>query len=537
MAAKQKSAPFLAVGIIAAACGLLPPEQDVPAADLPTAAAIASDGSVSDDRITRDHFGCDVMFFGRHLERIYAGRSVSDILAMHRDQLVDLGIGIVGINLSWSEVEPSPPRGGVHSYDWSELDDIVRILHGARIGLKLQLFPSSAWASRVPAKHLNRAGPLKDGREEDWRAFVQALVERYDGDGEEDAFPVDFKVLKMMNVSGEVESKSNWTRLGGTPAEYDRFLSRTTAWIREIDPTLLVARAAANFGNAFDRIASSDELERRLRSAGKNPVLGFFLESMQEEDDYDLLGFQLNYHWSAIAPQIGWARNVLEERGYARPVFANHTRSVLTDHELETALLDPSGAGFGSARSAYFADQAIHTVKKLTLGLASGLRVMFIATLVDGCYPGSAEIKRLEKSYQLSWLFTGLLEGRKPGDDDCGPFSPKPAFYSYRLLVRKLVGAECSAERVSLGADIHCFRFRKEGRSIFILWYEQIGELSTRPGEGSTEIDLPVDAAEVVITRIVTRIGETEPAATRAGAKDGRVGILLTGEPVIVEEI
>jgi hypothetical protein len=259
---------------------------------------------------------------------------------------------------------------------------------------------------------------------------------------------------------------------------------------------------------------------------------------MEEKDEYDLLGFQLNYHWSGIEPQIEWVRSFLREKGYSKPIFANHTRSTLTDPSLEAALLDPTSPGYSKAREKYYADQAIHTVKKLTLCLASGLRCVFVAIMVDGCHPGSPMIKRLKSNAQeRSWVFTGLFEGKGLADEESPPMPPKPAFYSYRLLIRKVIGADRSVETMKLGENIHCFKFTISGKSTFILWFENVRNEFSLPETSTTAVDLPVNAKRARITRIVTRIGESDPEETETEVADGHLEIRLSGIPLIVEEL
>lgn len=490
------------------------------------------------DIIRKDFFGAEVMYFDRNLERMYLGKDLYNLLSQQIRLLKDLGIGLVGMSWSWVMIEPNPPRGEIHVYNWTKLDSIMKLLHDAGIRAKLQVFPSANWASKVPSKNLNRAGPIKENYLKDWKKFIQSLAERYDGDGKDDAFHMSFPVLKILNISGEVEAGNNWSKLGGTPEDYDKFLTQTTKWVKEASPSVLIARAATNFGWGFDRINSEQELKNKINlGKKKSPVLRFFLSSMREEDMYDLLGVQLNYHWSGIYPQIKWIKDQLKEFGYSKPIFGNHTRSTLVNRELELILSNPSDPKYKTTKALYLANQASHTIKKLTLGLACGLKFMLIATITDGGFSGSPGIRRLRHHRGISWAFTGLFDGEVIGRKKDISEAPKPVYYSYKLFINKLIGSSSIVKTLDLGQNIYAYRFEKNSKPIIILWCEDVKAGFKYPKIQSRLIELPVSSDRILITHIITEIGQKEPKTEITKAQGSKIRILLTDVPIFVEEL
>lgn len=497
---------------------------------------------IKDGIINRYFFGADVMHFDVYLKRVYPGKDLHSLLLRHIHLLKDLGIGIVGINLNWREIESDPPRGDAHLYNWEKLDAIMKLLHDSELRVKLQIFPGAPWAAIVPAKPLNRAGPLKERCLKDWRAFVQKLVARYDGDGKDDAFPMNFPLLQVLQVAGEVEALNNWRKYGGSPENYDKLLTTTTQSVRCVSRYPLVARGAVNFGPAFDRIKNKHEFSQKLKlaKAQNNPrmaVLRFFLDSLKEEDIYNLLGIQFNYHWSGIVPQVEWIREKLQEVGYSKPICGNHTRTTLIDPKLETILLSQKNPNYKSAKAIYFRNQAIHTIKKLTVGLDAGLRYMLVATIFDGAFTGTPGIQKYKDTRGVSWFFTGLFDGEvSAGFKDISQ-GPKPVYFSYKLFISKVLGCSREVEIIHLGANVNAFRFNKEGKSIYILWHE---DKKTKFGNSvnlSRKVSLPISSDKALITHIITEINQKSPKIETIKAKDGKIELLVSDVPIFIEEL
>src|SRR6185436_11948862 len=83
---------------------------------------------------------------------------------------------------SWGAVERQPPSGGHHVYDWSCTDSLVGEYQAAGFAqLVSYLSPKSAWGSVSGVDIMPKPAYLAD-----YRAWVRALAERYDGDGTDD---------------------------------------------------------------------------------------------------------------------------------------------------------------------------------------------------------------------------------------------------------------------------------------------------------------------------------------------------------------
>lgn len=141
-------------------------------------------------------------------------------------------------DVSWKALEPNPPQDGEHDYRWSKLDRAVKVWqeYGFHITISLRL--SDGWF----------AGPIKyrpEGWEfessdrlpapeymDDYRAWVAALVKRYDGDGQSDMRGLREPILHYQ-VGNEYANPAFWT---GTPDDYRILLEETGQAARNASP-------------------------------------------------------------------------------------------------------------------------------------------------------------------------------------------------------------------------------------------------------------------------------------------------------------
>jgi len=362
----------------------------------------------------------------------------------------------------------------------------------------------------------------------DWCTFVKELIKRYDGDGNSDAFQMSFSVLRVLNVSSEVEAANNWTKHGGTVSEYDRLLTFTTKCVKEVNPSIQVARGAANFANHFANMSVERALSINEATVRKNPTGKFFLDSIEKEDRYDLMGLQLNYDWSGVVPEVAWVRNQLRKYGYSKSIFGNHVRSTKIDNKAESILRRTSDKLWQLTKKQYYTEQASETIKKLVVGLTSGLEFMSIATVFDAGYRSQA-LQRMS-TQAVSWAFTGLLEadavkkGKSLGD------AAKPVYYSYKLLIDKLVGASRKVETMNLGENIYAYKFKKNKKPIIVAWYNgSAGRVKSA--------SISTSSNRVSVTNIITDIKQLIPKTEILEAKDGKVVLNLTNTPIFIEEL
>ncbi|MBI3360624.1 MAG: beta-galactosidase [Chloroflexi bacterium] len=110
--------------------------------------------------------------------------------------------------VSWESIEPRPPAGGAHKYDWTGLDRSVRLWqkYDFRI-VVMSLRLGNGWfagpirytpgiESPLGELYFNNSDRLPaDEHMDSYRAWIAGLVERYDNDGREDMPGLRYPIL------------------------------------------------------------------------------------------------------------------------------------------------------------------------------------------------------------------------------------------------------------------------------------------------------------------------------------------------------
>ena len=151
------------------------------------------------------------------------------------------------INFSWAFVER---QSGV--YDWTVWDYLVQAAQANNINLLASIGNSvPAWANGTDNWRQPPSDLYHDPWEETaWYRFVNKLVERYDGDGQDD-MPGLTRPIKYWEVWNEPDLRQSWNgptypahQFNGNAQDYVRLLSTAYSAIKRADPSALVVGPA-----------------------------------------------------------------------------------------------------------------------------------------------------------------------------------------------------------------------------------------------------------------------------------------------------
>jgi polysaccharide biosynthesis protein PslG len=164
-------------------------------------------------------------------------------------QIARVGVGFVRSSFDWSLIEPSPPAGGRHTYDFSSLDQWVGVLaqHRLRWLPTVKGGPIPSWAASPSAPKECGTNAPPDGTAS-YAALMGALADRYGRDG---SFWAEHPDLPYQPIADyEVWNEPNFARLWcprPDPAAYARLYLAARAAIHDADPdaTVLVGGLAA----------------------------------------------------------------------------------------------------------------------------------------------------------------------------------------------------------------------------------------------------------------------------------------------------
>jgi len=381
-------------------------------------------------------------------------------------------------------------------------------------------------------------GPIDEGRclpgswlpvdEAKYVAFVKATVERYDGDGVDD-MPGVANPIKYWQVGNE---PNNQQRSGF--AQLQRI---TYQAIKEVCPdcTVLIGGVA---GFPDDYIRHFD--------AVYSPILAEL--GGQYVDVFD-------FHWYGTA--TGDYR--LRDTATGEDVYA-HIRATLTANGFPPDLpiwITEMGSYSGDPSDFQFPlflefppqserQQAADYFKRFVYALSRGVQKVFPAF-------GLMEGFKHDDGY---FDHTGLIydgedfgHGTDPSTGgDPGLGVKKLGYYTYKKMTEKLEGADWSTlKALHDGTDsdhLYLFRVLKEGRPLYIAWWDYFDEPDYTPGDTKPITLTGLSGTTVTVTTVVPSADTGREVTDYATAfevstypvVDGAVTIPLGEDPVVIEE-
>lgn len=480
----------------------------------------------------------------------------------------------------WEDVEPESPINGVHTYDWSKVDEVIKAMQSAGfLNMTIELGPRSKWGSKpIPrgrgpyffiSAEANTAP--KDEHLNDYGLYVENFVERYDNDGVND-MPGLLAPITRYEVLSEAQwppEKSPYWR--GTVDEYIKVLriSYEAAKKASMDAKIILSGFA--FWDLFDKRPLTDEEiaqkiqasvdyypeedDRKSASADLKHVLAFNERILQEKDYFDEVEFHLLSNYTAIEGTIDWIRRKMRENGYEKPIWVgdagaalqipSHNRlgrfaifntvnlfyPALYDDgdkffEVLTAKEDKYGYSYEKVRDWVYKSQANYLAKSLIIEMEQGLQGTNIFTWLDGnptfWMPGPF------KNWQIQGLREGNMARLEVG-------KPKPTFYTYKMIIQKLENFS-RVEKIDVGnKQIRAYKFIVQEKPIYVLWYDD--GVNQKPGEADAKIefDFKIAGNNALIYPVITDIGQTRPAEEIKEIENGILHLTLGETPVFVE--
>jgi hypothetical protein len=217
-------------------------------------------------------FGMNTYFTGLERNRRDGATGVNALIAEGRT----LGVAWGREEMSWGNLE----RNGKGQWSWNPFDERIRTAAEAGYGLIGMLLTTPAWA-RVPdcEARINRyaaAGVTTQdywcppANPQDFADYVRTVVERYDGDGVNDA-PGSPRIA-VWQIGNEPNAWETWP---GSPAEFADMALAGYAAAKAADPTAIVAMGGLYvFDGAWDDgIGHQDGLRFLDQALAARPAL------------------------------------------------------------------------------------------------------------------------------------------------------------------------------------------------------------------------------------------------------------------------
>jgi hypothetical protein len=436
--------------------------------------------------------------------------------------------------IHWQFAEPVKPKNK-HKYRWMLLDRIVREYQRHGFCIQMEFTTKSKWASK-PLKNklldIRGAGtastaPMPE-HEQDFADWVQALVERYDGDGVKDMPGLKFPTL-YYEFASEAQHEAIWQ---GTTEEYCKTLKIAYEAIKRANPNAKMILCGLAFGDLFDDMPSDDEATRRFKSvasAGRRDQ-EFIDAVLKQTDYYDIVEFHYNRDYLGIYKTVEYIRRFTD-----KPIWAGDATSApflqalknvsfnpFCPPEKGKALYEKIVAKDPETVAWFRREQARLTTKKFVVAAEMDLKKVMI------------ELTAIWKATKGVGMFHQNFHVQNMLDEN---LQPLPVFLTLQILVEKIDGYT-SVKRLNVGdKEIFAYQFTVKEKPVYVFWYEDRHHQLPGEKEGNRKIEFDIGSDQALVTQIATDMDLKPPhGETRQTAK-GKLPLNITETPIFVEPI
>jgi len=433
--------------------------------------------------------------------------------------LFDLDVNwmVTGIRLaSWEEIET---QKGV--YDFSSVDKRLGYLFKNGINTIIELRAINPIYGTQSGRRGVRGVSFPEQHLFEWGRFVEKFVERYDGDGINDApgSPIVKNYQLIHELIIPMRMKGFWRE---NPDKYAKFFKVTYDAIkRSCDDCTLF------FTGGFEEdfmFKGNNTLNGRVLNED-----GFFVNVLREfhEQGIRLRNIGFDYHY--------WSNWLFDSKAGPETyrhhlIFINHIKKLYQNfgYTADSVSIISKESGVNGYLDKE-REQAIYLIKAYVATIAAGQRHLFWTSVVE--YPQEAP------------LFLGMGLIHNPVHH--GYSHKKLAYYTYKLMVDKLKDSDWrNVETIVDGKDnIYIYKFpkRKGEGPIFIIWWDYFKEDGLKEKEVLLNFD--ITSSKVTITSTIPDAKNGQEIQDRASFKreikdvrQGSISIILGHEPIFLEE-
>jgi hypothetical protein len=399
-------------------------------------------------------------------------------------------------------------------FDWMYYDQIYLETSKNNIKMFVSILPANHWDRLI-----NQQKPEQLPKDmEAYKNFLRKTVERYDGDGIDDA--PGSPVVDVWQISNELDLFWN-----GNPTDYARLLKESYKAIKQANPQAQVAIAGVGTPRGFDGITKFYvPLMEELAKIRDNPGDRYF-------DVFD-------FHWYPFDGQYNYLRDNFLGKEYATHLkdYIKNINSTLTKYNYNNIpiFITETGQYSGTPSSQPPAivspefnserKQALDLYKIYVYSLANGVKKIFWVTLTEWHDFGS----------QPNGVFDNVGLINNPQND--GQSHKKLAYYTYKKMVEVLDGSDWSNIQTIQEKDgIYIYKFTKQGKPIWVAWNDN-------PQEKQITIS-GINSDQVVISESVPKYESGKEVVDydsafrteKKAVQDGQITIPLGENPLFIK--
>ncbi len=390
----------------------------------------------------------------------------------------------VRVAINWLAIEPTNVLP--EAYNWSSADNALAISRQDMGALNVigTIASGPGWAASIPGGPIDQPNGLTE-----FVQFVGAVVERYDGDGIEDA--PGSPIINYWEFYNEPDAGDDaWGHYG---QEYAAMLASVYPVVKAANSEALVVLG----GIAYDWFEDQN-----------GPFVREFIDDVLTAGGGNYFDI-MNFHAYPV-----FSTNWTSGKGPGLLQKAQAIRSKLTQYNFGTKPVIITEAGWHSNNTypihpASEQIQARYVVELFTQSMAADIDVMIWWMLYD---PGGG-----------AWN-NGLVTNETPPVE-------KLAFYAYRTLVSELSTAhfkQILSQTETGTADMEVYQFNDYtyNRDVYVAWMDPVDTAVTQP--------LKLSGTQATIRQFIN--GTTQIITdSNDGVVDGKVTVQITADPIYME--
>lgn len=372
------------------------------------------------------------------------------------------------LGVHWQRPHPGPFIWGdiekkKGEYDWSETDDYVIKSQSYEVAIMATIWPYADWDqktchSKLPNSPRQDFSVLGDYRgkpcdEISYQRFIRSLVERYDGDGENDMSDLKYPI-KYWEVINEPEMEGDLLFFKGDDQakDYLQVLKITSLAIKEAD-------SGAKVLNGGIAALSKNELpfwQTVLGGEGKDHINIITIHSIGGSDDLNLNPLE-NFMETYNLNQPIWLTEIQFGGPQAEPPIDGGSQKPPISFNILPKVLAQQEPLLPKSQQNLTQDEwSQYLVKIFIQALGRGVKRLFYVGL-DNLAPG-AESSHLVSCQQSK------IKREQEEFDPANCVKQKP-FETYQTMIQKIDYFD-KVEKLNEGQ----YKFEKEGKIIYTLW-------------------------------------------------------------------
>ena len=447
--------------------------------------------------------------------------------------------------VQWGEMQSGPSAPIVYTkFDWF----VGEYQRAGFTELTISLKPHSNWGSKAVGRlRSTNASPRPEYRDH-FSRWVQAVVERYDGDGVNDMPGLRWPVR-------HVEIGNEFSSYQPEPAdEYLETLKLAYAAAHQAYPQVLVGHAAFLVTPVNMNVADPKDYDaawRTTRIVDRTHGLADMRKVLDHPELFDVINLHNLGDPYEIEHLVRWLKYETGLRGYTKPVIISDTMptsyagwgGATSCTGIALAVMVPPAKEADRCRLAAYFTKMVNGDKAAIAWTRGFVAADHVQRIVIAAEQG-VDLINLSFVADISFATTkafragsgiGAWGGALKVDYASGRVLERyPLHFAIGQIMTYLKDYRTVTRVPMPDPRARVYRIDRPSSSVTVAWRDPRGVLLPEDGNPEMDAEIPVTGTQAVIEPVITTAGQSAPQRTTLPAPGGRARIRLRHAPVFV---